>query len=156
MQIKVDSNTTAGHPALNQDESLLVFASDLSGGYGGKDLWLTQKEKRNKWSDPINLGPMVNTPGDEMFPFLHTDGVVYFSSNGHIGMGGMDIYKTSQDENGAYILPVNLKAPVNFPTRNIRQNRYGKTDFNMNTRQYRIGIFHLFFRGGCTRRKIMC
>ena len=71
------------------------------------------KEKRNKWSDPINLGPMVNTPGDEMFPFLHTDGVVYFSSNGHIGMGGMDIYKTSQDENGAYTLPVNLKSPLN-------------------------------------------
>jgi peptidoglycan-associated lipoprotein len=56
---------------------------------------------------------MVNTPGDEMFPFLHTDGTIYFSSNGHVGMGGLDIYKTSQDENGAYKLPVNLKSPVN-------------------------------------------
>jgi peptidoglycan-associated lipoprotein len=113
VQIKVDSNTTIGHPALSEDESVLIFAADMLGGYGGKDLWLTQKEKRNKWSDPINLGPMVNTPGDEMFPFLHTDGIVYFSSNGHIGMGGMDIYKTSQDENGAYTLPVNLKSPLN-------------------------------------------
>ena len=68
---------------------------------------------RNKWSDPINIGPMVNTPGDEMFPFLHTDGVVYFASTGHIGMGGLDIYKTSKDENGAYKLPVNLKSPIN-------------------------------------------
>ena len=85
----------------------------MSGGYGGKDLWLTEREKRNTWSDPINLGPMVNTPGDEMFPFLHNDGTVYFSSNGHIGMGGLDVYKTSQDENGAYTLPVNLKSPLN-------------------------------------------
>ena len=113
VQIKLDSNTTIGHPALSKDESMLIFSSDMLGGYGGKDLWLTQKEKRNTWSSPINLGPMVNTPGDEMFPFLHTDGSVYFSSNGHIGMGGLDIYKTSKDENGAYILPINLKSPVN-------------------------------------------
>ena len=113
VQIKLDSNTNIGHPALSEDESVLIFSADMSGGYGGKDLWLTQKEKRNTWSDPINLGPMVNTPGDEMFPFLHTDGTVYFSSTGHIGMGGLDIYKTLQDENGAYILPVNLKSPVN-------------------------------------------
>jgi len=113
VQIKIDSNTTIGHPALSEDESVLIFAAEMLGGYGGKDLWLTQKEKRNKWSDPINLGPMVNTPGDEMFPFLHNDGIVYFSSNGHIGMGGLDIYKTSQDENGAYTLPVNLKSPLN-------------------------------------------
>jgi peptidoglycan-associated lipoprotein len=113
VQIKLDSNTTIGHPALSKDESMLIFSSDMLGGYGGKDLWLTQKEKRNTWSSPINLGPMVNTPGDEMFPFLHTDGIVYFSSNGHIGMGGLDIYKTSKDENGAYILPINLKSPVN-------------------------------------------
>lgn len=113
LQIKVDSNTTIGHPALSEDETILIFSSDLSGGYGGKDLWISVKGKRNTWSDPVNLGPMVNTPGDEMFPFLHTDGTVYFSSNGHVSMGGMDIYKTSQDENGAYKLPVNLKSPVN-------------------------------------------
>ncbi len=113
VQIKLDSNTTIGHPALSEDESILIFSSDMSGGYGGKDLWLTEREKRNTWSDPINLGPMVNTPGDEMFPFLHNDGTVYFSSNGHIGMGGLDVYKTSQDENGAYTLPVNLKSPLN-------------------------------------------
>ncbi len=113
LQIKVDSNTTIGHPALSEDETVLIFSSDMSGGYGGKDLWMSVKGKRNRWSDPINLGPMVNTPGDEMFPFLHTDGTIYFSSNGHVGMGGLDIYKTSQDENGAYKLPINLKSPVN-------------------------------------------
>jgi len=113
IQIKVDSNTTVGHPALSEDETIIIFSSDLSGGYGGKDLWISIKEKRNRWSDPINLGPLVNTPGDEMFPFLASDGTIYFASDGHVGMGGFDIYKTSQDENGAYILPVNLKAPVN-------------------------------------------
>ena len=113
VQIKVDSNTTVGHPALNEDESIMIFSSDLSGGYGGKDLWMSVKEKRNRWSDPINLGPLVNTPGDEMFPFLAADATIYFASNGHIGMGGFDIYKTSANENGAYILPVNLKAPIN-------------------------------------------
>jgi peptidoglycan-associated lipoprotein len=113
LQLKVDSNTTVGHPTLSEDESILIFSSDLSGGYGGKDLWISIKEKRNRWSDPINLGPLVNTPGDEMFPFLAEDGVIYFASNGHLGMGGFDIYKTSKDENNAYILPVNLKTPVN-------------------------------------------
>ena len=113
LQIKVDSNTTIGHPTLSEDETILIFSSDLSGGYGGKDLWISVKGKRNIWSDPVNLGPMVNTPGDEMFPFLHSDGTIYFSSNGHVGIGGLDIYKTSQDENGAYTLPVNLKFPIN-------------------------------------------
>mgnify|MGYP001343700989 CR=1 FL=1 len=113
LQIKVDSNTTVGHPSLSDDENILVFSSDLSGGYGGKDLWISIKEKRNRWSDPINLGPLVNTPGDEMFPFLADDGTIYFASNGHVGMGGLDIYKTSKDENGAYLLPVNLKMPIN-------------------------------------------
>ena len=113
LQLKVDSNTTIGHPTLNDDETILIFSSDLSGGYGGKDLWIAVKEKRNRWSDPVNLGPLVNTPGDEMFPFLDSDGIIYFASNGHVGMGGFDIYKTSQDENGAYILPINLKSPIN-------------------------------------------
>ena len=92
---------------------LMIFSSDLPGGYGGKDLWITVKEKRNTWSEPMNLGPLVNTLGDEMFPFLASDGVIYFASNGHVGMGGFDIYKTSKDEYGAYTLPVNLKVPVN-------------------------------------------
>ena len=113
LQIKTDSGATVGHPALNYDESIMIFSSDMNGGYGGKDLWISVKGKRNRWSDPINLGPLVNTPGDEMFPFLADDGTIYFASNGHIGMGGFDIYKTEKDQNGAYLLPVNLKAPVN-------------------------------------------
>jgi len=113
LQVRVDSNVSFGHPAVNEDESVVIFSADMLGGYGGKDLWLVNKEKRGKWSLPINLGPSVNTQGDEMFPFLDAEGSIYFSSNGHVGMGGLDIYKTSKDENGAYKLPVNLKSPIN-------------------------------------------
>lgn len=113
LQIKVDSNTTLGHPTINEDESILIFSSDLRGGYGGKDLWIVKQQKRGKWSDPVNLGPAVNTKGDEMFPFLHSDGTLYFSSTGHIGMGGFDIFKSTPDENDSYSSITNLKYPVN-------------------------------------------
>jgi len=113
LQIKVDSNTTLGHPTINEDESILIFSSDLRGGYGGKDLWIVKQQKRGKWSDPINLGPAVNTKGDEMFPFLHSDGTLYFSSTGHIGMGGFDIFKSTLDKNDSYSSITNLKHPVN-------------------------------------------
>ena len=113
LQIKVDSNTTLGHPTINEDESILIFSSDLRGGYGGKDLWIVKQQKRGKWSDPVNLGPAVNTKGDEMFPFLHSDGTLYFSSTGHIGMGGFDIFKSTPDENNSYSSITNLKYPVN-------------------------------------------
>ena len=113
LQIKVDSNTTLGHPTINEDESILIFSSDLRGGYGGKDLWIVKQQKRGKWSDPVNLGPAVNTKSDEMFPFLHSDGTLYFSSTGHIGMGGFDIFKSTTDENDSYSSITNLKYPVN-------------------------------------------
>ncbi|MDG2139451.1 MAG: OmpA family protein [Flavobacteriales bacterium] len=113
LQIKVDSNTTLGHPTISEDETTLIFSSDLSGGYGGKDLWIVKQQKRGKWSDPVNLGPAVNTSNDEMFPFLHSDGTLYFASTGHIGMGGFDIFKSYLDENGNYSSITNLKYPVN-------------------------------------------
>ena len=113
LQVKIDSNTTIGHPAVSSDESLVIFSSDLSGGYGGKDLWVVQKERRGKWSEPLNLGPAINTSGDEMFPFLHEDGTLYFSSTGHIGLGGLDIFKSEQDKDGKYVSVVNMKGPIN-------------------------------------------
>lgn len=113
LQVKIDSNKSIVHPTLNDDESVMIFSSDLPGGYGGWDLWITVKEKRNTWSEPMNLGPSVNTLGDEFFPYLAEDGVLYFASDGHVGMGGLDVYKTSEDENGAYISPINLKSPIN-------------------------------------------
>ena len=115
LQIKVDSGATVGHPAVTDDEKTIFFSSDQQGGYGGKDLWVVQKIKRNQWSEPMNLGPAINTSGDEMLPFIHVDGTLYFASDGHIGMGGLDVYKSVPDSNLSFTSVVNLKAPVNSP-----------------------------------------
>ena len=113
LEVKVDSNTTIGHPTISSDEKHVIFSADMDGGYGGKDLWLVTKVARGQWSEPANLGPAVNTDGDEMFPFLHNDGSLYFSSDGHVGMGGLDIHKSELDENGRYVDAINLKSPIN-------------------------------------------
>lgn len=102
-----------GHPWLNNDGSVLYFSSDMPGGYGGKDIWYVTYSKRGKtWGDPINLGPTINTEGDEMFPYIHDDGTLYFSSNGHVGLGGVDIY-FSKGQNAEWSTPINMKTPIN-------------------------------------------
>ena len=104
---------TCGHPTLSKDGQIMYFASDMPGGYGGKDIWYVTYTKRSKtWGDPINLGPTINTAGDDMYPFLADDGTLYFSSNGHIGLGGVDIYY-SKGENTDWSEPVNMKSPIN-------------------------------------------
>ena len=113
LQVKLDSNVTFGHPAVSDDESFVIFSSDMSGGYGGKDLWMVTKEQRGRWSIPVNLGPAINTPNDEMFPFIRDDNTIYFSSNGHVGMGGLDVYKSTKDELGVFSSVVNMKSPIN-------------------------------------------
>lgn len=101
------------HPALTPDDKTLIFASDLEGGYGGKDLWYIKEEKRNTWSKPINLGSEINTKGDEMFPYVREDGTLYFASNGHVGMGGLDIFKAPKKAENQWGNVENLKAPIN-------------------------------------------
>ena len=113
LEVKVDSNTTIGHPTISPDEKVVIFSAEMNGGYGGKDLWMVTKIARGQWSEPANLGPAVNTDGDEMFPFLHNDGSLYFASNGHVGMGGLDIFKSELDNNGIYVSAINLKSPIN-------------------------------------------
>ena len=113
LEVKVDSNTTIGHPTISSDEKHVIFSADMDGGLGGKDLWMVTKVARGQWSEPANLGIAVNTPGDEMFPFLHNDGSLYFASDGHVGMGGLDIYKSELDDNGIYVSAINLKYPIN-------------------------------------------
>ncbi|MFI5220756.1 MAG: OmpA family protein [Bacteroidia bacterium] len=104
---------TSGHPSLTKDGQILYFSSDMPGGYGGKDLYYVTYSKRSKsWGDPVNLGPVVNTPGDEMFPFIHEDGTLYFSSNGHIGLGGVDIFYT-KGAGTDWSEPINMKSPIN-------------------------------------------
>jgi peptidoglycan-associated lipoprotein len=80
-------------------------------GPNSKDLWMVTRSG-DKWSDPVNLGAPINTPGDEVFPFVHSDGTLYFSSDGHIGMGGLDIFKAVKDDNGQWLVE-NMKYPIN-------------------------------------------
>lgn len=104
---------TCGHPFLSKDGQTLYFSSDMPGGYGGKDLWFVTYSKKGKsWGDPVNLGATINTEGDEMFPFLHEDGTLYFASNGHVGLGGTDIFYT-KGEAQDWSTPVNMKSPIN-------------------------------------------
>lgn len=109
------SNDSAviGHPALTNDDKILIFASDMSGGQGGKDLWYIREESRGKWSAPINLGPEINTKGNEMFPYIRENGNLYFASDGHLGMGGLDIFSADNIGDGQWNNVQNLKAPIN-------------------------------------------
>lgn len=115
LPLPYDSLTTFGHPSISEDGKILYFASDMNGGYGGKDIWMMKKMKRDEWSEPINLGDQINTSVDELFPFIHSDGAVYFASNGHVGMGGMDIYKAEFDSEGTLLSISNMKSPINSP-----------------------------------------
>ncbi len=109
----IDSIDVVGHPTLNSDESIMYFVSERAGGFGGKDIWMTMKDENGKFGRPFNLGDVVNTPGDELFPFLRNDSTLYFSSDGHGGMGGLDIFMTTMDSTGVWSKPVNMKYPIN-------------------------------------------
>ena len=104
---------TVGHPAISKDEKTLYFASDIPGGYGGKDIWIAKRTKKTKpFGKPKNLGTAINTSAEEMFPYLRADDFLYFASNGHIGMGGLDIF-FSRKEGGKWTKPVNMQFPMN-------------------------------------------
>lgn len=112
---KDNDSLTVGHPALAPDDSYMIFASDMPGGQGGRDLWMTKYDKREKkWMEPVNLGPGINTPGDELFPYIHPKtGALFFSSNGHPGMGGLDIFKAEKSGDAAWARPENFGTPIN-------------------------------------------
>lgn len=102
------------HPMVSPDGKTLFFSSDMPGGEGGKDLYSSTWDG-SAWSPPQNLGPNVNTPADEVFPFLHPDGSFYFASNGHPGFGHLDIFKLNKLTDADRKTPSNLGAPVNSP-----------------------------------------
>ncbi|MCF8302213.1 MAG: OmpA family protein [Bacteroidales bacterium] len=113
LELGGDSTTAIGHPAISEDELTLIFASNKRGGQGGRDLWIATREKASEsFKRPINMTEKINTKGDEMFPFLRNDSTLYFSSNRHIGMGGLDIF-VSKKVDGKWSAPKNLKHPIN-------------------------------------------
>lgn len=109
-----DSTSVFGHPAISPDETTLIFSSSRKGGAGGHDLWVaTRNSASENFTAPRNLGELINTPGDELFPTLRGDTVLYFASDGHLGMGGLDIFKSVKQEDGTWSEPVNMKPPIN-------------------------------------------
>jgi len=109
----VPDSIMAAHPAFSADETVLYFVSDMPGGMGGKDIWRATKSG-GEYEKPENLGPIINTAGDEMFPFVRDNGELYFSSNGHMGQGGLDLFVAIEDEEGNWTLE-NMGSPMNSP-----------------------------------------
>lgn len=96
VKLFADSSITVGHPALNATGDTLYFSSDAPGGFGGKDIWMAELDGE-QWLNVHPLGAGINTSADEMYPYVHADGSLYFASNGHPGYGGLDIYKANRD-----------------------------------------------------------
>lgn len=105
-----DFNTC--HPNLSPDGNTLFFASDRAGSFGGMDIYVSKKASDGTWGEPVNLGNKVNTAGNELFPFITSKDLLYFSSNGHDGLGGLDVYETKIKEGKAGRV-YNMGIPVN-------------------------------------------
>jgi outer membrane protein OmpA-like peptidoglycan-associated protein/tetratricopeptide (TPR) repeat protein len=112
-----------GHPYITEDDSRIYFTSVMEGGYGGADLWYVDRDESG-YGVPVNLGEKINTAGDEVFPSF-IDGILYFASDGHPGLGGLDLFASYIDDDGSFSTPFNLRAPFNSPW----------DDFNMVHRQ---------------------
>ncbi|UII30118.1 OmpA family protein [Fulvivirga ulvae] len=107
-----NDNYSTGHPAVTTDGFTLFFASDMPGGYGGVDIYKSEYQN-GTWQQPKNLGSKVNTEGDELFPSIHEDKYLYFSSNGHGGLGGLDIFAVDFTKDNSQV--TNIGSPINSP-----------------------------------------
>ncbi len=113
LEFAADSFVVA-HPAMMPDGESMVFVANIPGGYGGKDLYYATFDKREKtWSEPVNLGSAINTADDEMFPFVKDNGDLCFASNGHEGMGGLDIFIAPKTGTFNWGKVENMRAPIN-------------------------------------------
>ena len=139
VEVLKDTTLMAAHPAISSDGKTLYFVSDMKGGYGGKDIWRVQQLDDDRWSAPENLGPDINTPGDEMFPYVRANGDLYFSSNGLPGFGGLDIFKATETEDNLWIV-ANLMEPINSQGDDFGITFAGKDDsgfFSSNRKETR-------------------
>jgi outer membrane protein OmpA-like peptidoglycan-associated protein/tetratricopeptide (TPR) repeat protein len=137
---------SCAHPALSTDGSKLYFSSDMPGSIGGMDLWVSSRTN-DGWSQPENLGPNVNTTGNEIFPTVMDDGTIYYSSNGHEGLGGLDIYSTKESD-GKYSIAENAGAPINSSDDDFgfiwdTKNRVGYLSSNRTHQGYNDDIYCL-------------
>jgi outer membrane protein OmpA-like peptidoglycan-associated protein len=114
MGATVNSSTWDSQPSFSSDGKTLYFASKRSGGRGSSDIWRTELQRDGQWSRPVNLGDTINSRVEEMAPFIHPDDqTLYFSSKGHPGMGGLDLYYSRKGANGNWQTPANMGYPIN-------------------------------------------
>ena len=114
LELPIDSNYMVIFPCISPDESTLYFVSDMPGGEGDFDIWMSEFNKRKDvWAEPVNLGPEVNSDGPEIAPFIHKDGTLFFASKGHVGMGGFDIFRATKRPSGQFGKVKNMKYPIN-------------------------------------------
>jgi outer membrane protein OmpA-like peptidoglycan-associated protein len=107
------SDFSNGHPALNPNETKLYFASDRMGGYGGSDIYYVEINQDGTYGKPKNIGAVVNTNKNEKFPFINSEGALFFASDGHPGLGLLDIFGTVSDKKNTIVSVINLGVPVN-------------------------------------------
>lgn len=114
---KINLPTTwESQPSISADGKTLYFVSDRTDGYGGYDIYRSIKTEKGEWGTPINLGPSINSSGNEKSPFIHPDGkTLYFSSDGWLGLGGYDIFYSRLNDDGTWSTPVNIGYPINSP-----------------------------------------
>ena len=116
----VNTSSWESQPSMAADGMTVYFASSRPGGFGGMDIWKTTMTAEGEFSVPVNLGPAINTPGDDAAPFIHSDGrTLYFASNGRVGMGGYDLYYSTLQADGTWSEPVNMGYPINSPADEI-------------------------------------
>jgi|GEM_PF-67261 len=127
LNLKNHDSISVGHPCVTEDGKFLIFASDMPGGFGGRDLWYTTFEKKSGWAAPKNMGAEINTAGNELFPTLGKNGELFYSTDGMPGMGGLDIVKAAKvaGEENKWENPVNMGSPINSES-----NDYGLVEFN--------------------------
>jgi outer membrane protein OmpA-like peptidoglycan-associated protein/tetratricopeptide (TPR) repeat protein len=104
---------SVGHPSLTEDGKWLYFASDMPGGLGGVDIYKIELKADSTYGEAINLGDKINTEGNEMFPSIHKDGMLFFSSNGRVGLGGLDVFVAELKKDASIGKVMNLQSPIN-------------------------------------------
>lgn len=150
---------SCGHPALSADEKTLFFVSDMPGGFGGTDIYKCTFDGQ-KWTNPENIGNTINTAGNEMFPYIHTDGTLYFSSDSHNSMGGLDVFMTYYTGD-RWVQPENLNYPLNTSKDDFSfaLNNDNKTGFVSSSRSKQDAVYTFtksdptFYLIGFTRKK---
>jgi outer membrane protein OmpA-like peptidoglycan-associated protein/tetratricopeptide (TPR) repeat protein len=136
---------SVGHPALSPDGKIMYFVSDMPGGMGETDIYYTLRQPDGSWGEPVNAGILINTAGRESFPYVDQNGKLYFSSDGHMGMGGLDVF-AAEGKHAAWTAVNNMGFPMNSPKNDygIMFNEDGETGLLSSNRESTDGTDDIY------------